>query len=150
MKATYRQLMHVTNAAEELKGRGGFKFRCALAAIVLEATAKIEVFNEGRKPAKGIQAFQEEVGLIRENNTIEKDGKKVVNVAAFMPLLVKAKATHKTAIEAAEKIQAEANKELDAIIEVNAIPIPMSLLEETDKDEKFEVSLLSRLLPFAQ
>ena len=150
MKATYRQLMHVTNAAEELKGRGGFKFRCALAAIVLEATAKIEVFNEGRKPAKGIQAFQEEVSLHRENNTIEKDGKKVVNVAAFMPLLAKAKATHAKAIEAAEKIQAEANKELDTQVEVNANPISMLLIEETDNEERFETTLLSRLLPFVE
>jgi len=148
MKATYRQLMHFTNAAEELKGRGGFKFRCALAAIVLEASRCIEAFNEARKPAKGIQAFQEEVNLQRENCTITKNDKKEVNVAAFMPLLAKAKATHKLAIEASEKIQAEANKELDNEIEINASVIPMSLLEDADTIERFEAVLLSRLLPF--
>src|SRR5665647_205718 len=150
MKATYRQLMHFTNAAEELKGRGGFKFRCALAAIVLEATAKIESFNEARKPAKGIQAFQEEVNLHRENCTITKNDKKEVNVASFMPLLTKAKATHSKAIEAAEKIQDEANKELDNEIELKASLIPMALIEEADKEAPFEVSLLSKLLPFVE
>ena len=148
MKATYRQCMHFSNAAEELKGRGGFKLRCAIAAIVLETTKQIEVFNEGRKPAKGIQAFQEEVNLHRENNTVEKDGKKVVNVAVFMPLLQKAKSTHRVAIEASEKIQAEANKEFDNEIEINASLIPMSLLEDADTIERFETVLLSRLLPF--
>ena len=150
MKATYRQLMHFTNAAEELKGRGGFKFRCALAAIVLEATRHIESFNEARKPAKGIQAFQEEVNLQRENCTVTKNDKKEVNVAAFMPLLAKAKATHKTAIEASEKIQAEANKELDTVIEISASAISVLLIEEADQTDRFEVSLLSRLLPFTR
>jgi len=150
MKATYRQLMHFTNAAEELKGRGGFKFRCALAAIVLEATKHIESFNEARKPAKGIQAFQEEVNLQRENCTVTKNDKKEVNVAAFMPLLAKAKATHKSALESAEKIQADANKELDTLIEISAVSIPVSLIEEADNVERFETTLLSRLLPFIE
>jgi len=150
MKATYRQLMHLARAAEELKGRGGFKFRCALAAIVLEATAKIESFNEARKPAKGIQSFQEEINLHRENCTVTKNDKKEVNVAAFMPLLQKAKATHSKAIEAAEKIQDEANKELDNEIELKASLISMVLIEEADKEAPFEVSLLSKLLPFVE
>jgi len=148
MKATYRQMMYLSNVAEVLKGRGNFKFRCALAAIVLEATKQVEVFNEGRKPAKGIQAFQEEVNLHRENCTVTKNDKKEVNVAAFMPLLEKAKITHKSAIEASEKIQAEANKALDNEVEIFASPIPLALLEEADKEEKFETVLLSRLLPF--
>lgn len=150
MKTTYRDCMHFNSAAKELKGRGGFKFRCALAAVVLEASNKIEAFQEARKPAKGIQAFQEEVELHRENCTIEKNGKKEVNVSAFMPLLQKAKATHKAAIEASEKIQAEANRELDTEIELNANLIPLSLLAEADKEERFESTLLSRLLPFVE
>ena len=150
MKATYRQCMTIANTAEELKGRGSFAFRCAVAAIVIEATRHVEIFNDARKPAKGMQAFQEEVGLIRENNTIEKNGKKEVNVSVFMPLLQKAKAAHKPAIEAAEKLQAEANKDLDKEVDISAKAIAISLLEETDKDEHFEVSILSRLLPFVE
>ena len=150
MKSTYRQCANLTVAAEELKGRGSFKFRCVIAAIAIEAKNKVDIFQEAQKPAKGIQAFQEEVSLHRENCTTEKDGKKLVDAAKFMPLLAKARATHAKAIEAQEKIQDEANKAFDTEAEFNASFISMSLLEEIDKEDPFEVSLLSKLLPFVE
>jgi hypothetical protein len=150
MKVTLRQCIHLTNAAEQLKGMGGFKFRCALAGITMEATKRIEQFNEAQKPAKGMQAFQEEIALHRENCTKEKDGKKTVNVAELIPLIEKARSTHAKAIEKDEKVREEAQKSLDNEIELQASPIPMEMLEQVDSEEKFEISMLSRILPFAK
>lgn len=148
MKVTYRQLMYLTNAAEVLKGKGTFNFRCMLAGLVLEANQKIEAFNEARKTSKGMQDFQEEIQLHRENCTVERNGKKEIDIPAFMPLYAKAKLTHAKAIEASEKNQEEANKALDTLVDINASPISVSLLEESDKQEKFDISTLSKLLPF--
>jgi len=150
MKATYRQCLNFSNAAEQLKGRGGFEFRCAVAAIAMETTKQIEIFNAGRKPVKGMQEYQEEVNLHRENCTITKNEKKEVNVAAFIPLRNKANATHAKAIAEHEKINAEANAQLDKAIELTIIPVAISLLKEADKEEHFEVSILSRLLSFVE
>lgn len=142
--------MRVNIEAAELKGSRSFEFRLAVAAIDIEATRLIDIFNAARKPTKGYQAYQDEIELHLENCTITKNDKKVVNVAEFMPLVQKARANHKAAIEAAEKLQADANKELDKEVEFNAPLIPMSLLKESDKEERFEVALLSWLMPFVE
>jgi len=150
MKTTLRKCIQFAEAAEAIKGRGGFKFRCAVAAISIEATNKINAFNEARKPSKGVQEFQEEISVHRENCTAEKEGKRMIDVAKFMPLLKKAKITHAKALGQSEKDQEDANKQLDKEIELNAAEIPVALLEEADEAEKFEDFILSRILPFAK
>ena len=52
------------------------------------------------------------------------------------------------AIEAAEKLQADAKQQLDEEFEISLDPISVELLEEVDKEEKLEASLLAKIMPF--
>ena len=148
MKTTLRKCGSFLDAVEELKTRGSFKFRQKIALLAFETKRQIELFNEAQKPAKGITEFQKEVELIRENCTVDKDGKAQVNVSAFMPLYDKARAKHAKAIEAAERLQADAKQQLDEEFEIALEPISVELLEEVDKEEKLEASLLAKIMPF--
>ena len=150
MKVTMRQCLHFSNAMSSLVARGNFAFRCALGSAILEAKTKAEQFGERQKPAKGIQEYEKQVELIRENCTVEKDGKKEVDIDLFMPQLKKAQSIHAKAIEAAEKLREEANFALDQPVDFLARPIPIALLEEADMEEKFEPALLSKILPFCE
>lgn len=147
-KVTYRNCIHLLNGATEIKGRGGFKFRCAVAGILMEATNAIERYNEAKKPNKGMEALKEEIELHTRNCSQDKDGKKVVDVEKLTDLISKTKEKHKKAIEQDEKDRRDANKELDNKIELCADPIPEDMLEAEDQREHFEVYLLQILQPF--
>lgn len=148
MKVTYRNCIHLLNGASEIKGRGGFKFRCALAGILMESSNVIERYNEAKKPNKGMEAFREEIELYTKNCTSEKDGKKVIDVEKLTDLINAAKKKHQKAIDQDDKDRRDANKELDSMIELCADPLPLSMIETEDQVEHFEVHLLTILQPF--
>ena len=147
---TIRQCIHFVNAVDELKSRGGFYFRLAIASLTMEAKRRVEIFNEHQKPSKGITSFQEEIKLHRENCTTEKDGKKTVDTTAFMVLYEEANMKHAKAIADAEKLQETANKALEDTVEIYCKPITMELLQEADNEEKFSAMLFAALLPFVE
>jgi hypothetical protein len=149
MKTTLRKCIGLVNALEQLKTMGNFTFRCAVVGAGIIAKQKVEQFNELQKPSAGIATLQEEIRLHKENCTKEKDGKKTVDVAAFIPLFEKAQEKHLKAIQAAEKLQKEANKELDKEIEIDIKPIQLALIQEADDEERIPALLLSAILPFA-
>ena len=150
MKATLRKCVGIVNALDQLKTMGNFKFRCAVVNVGLLAKLKVEQFNETQKPSAGIQSFQEEVRLHKENCTKDKEGKKMVDVTAFIPLLEKAQEKHVKAIQAAEKLQKDANKELDKEIELDIKPISLELVKEADDEERIPATLLAAILPFCE
>lgn len=150
MKTTLRKCIHFQSAVEELKARGSFDFRCAVAAIAIEANRQIEIFNEAQKPAKGMTDYQQEISLHKENCTEEKEGKKVINVAAFMPMFEKSRAKHAKAIELAEKISREAMQALDNEIEISCKPIQRAQLAAVDTADPLDASLLAKVMPFVE
>jgi hypothetical protein len=150
MKTTLRKCVALANAIDELKTMGGLDFRCAVVSVALAAKLEVEHFNELQKPSKGIVAFQEEIRIHRENCTKDKDGKKLIDVSAFMPLFEKSRSTHAKAIEASEKLQQDANKALDKEFELSVKPIPMEIIREADKEERIPASILGSILPFME
>jgi hypothetical protein len=147
-QVTYRNCIHLLNGASEIKARGGFKFRCALAGILMEAQNAYERYNEAKKPNKGMEAFREEIELHTKNCTSEKDGKKTVDVEKLTDLINSSKTKHQKALDQFERDRKEANKELDSTVELCADPIPESMLEAEDDREHFEVNILTVLRPF--
>jgi hypothetical protein len=150
MKVTLRQTFSFSKAVEELKIRGNWDFRCTIAQIALPARTHLEQWQEKQKPAKGILAYQTELELHKKNCTEGEGDKAKINVALFMPLFHKAQETHKKAIEAAEKLQDDANKSLDEMIEIDCYPISNELVKLADEEEKFDGALLAKLLPFME
>lgn len=150
MKVTYRHCLQLLKVAEDLKGRGSFRFRCAVAGITMEASNVLARFNEAKSPSKEMQSYQDEIELHTHNCTSEKEGKSVVDVPALVKLIEKTKQTYKKALENAEKDRQTANKSLDESIELCADPIPEEMLEKEDDREKFEVYILSNLYPFVK
>jgi len=149
-KLTLRQSINFLNATDELKSRGSFVFRCAVAGLAMEAKRHVELFNESIKPSKGIQSFQEEIRLHKENCTSDKDGKKKVDVETYMPLFESAKIKYSKAIADSEKLQQDSNKRLEETVEYCASLIPYELLLECDNEEKFNATLLTNILPFVK
>lgn len=147
-KLTLRQSLNFLNATAELSTRGSYHFRCTVAGLAMEAKHHIELHNESIKTSKGMQAYQEEIKIIRENCTSEKDGKKKVDQEAFMPLYESATIKHSKAIEQSEKLNQEINKRLDEPVEYCAKLIPYEMMLEADKEEKFSTTLLTNILPF--
>ena len=150
MKTTLRKCIGLANALDQLKTMGNFKFRCAVVGAGLLARQKVEQFNELQKPSAGITTLQEEIRLHKENCTKEKDGKKTVDVAAFIPLFEKAQEKHSKAIQGAEKLQKEANKELDNEFEIDITPISLELIQKADEEERIPAMLLAAILPFCE
>jgi hypothetical protein len=149
-KQTLRQAIALINAADELKSRGNFLFRCTVAGLAMEAKHHLELFNEAIKPSKGMQAFQEALQLHKENCTSDKEGKKKVDVEAYMPLYEGERRKHAKAIDEYEKVQEDSNKRLDLPVELTAKLIPYQMLLEADAQEPFNTLLLSSLLPFVE
>lgn len=147
-KLTLRQSINFLNATDELKSRGSFVFRCAVAGLAMEAKRHVELFNESIKPSKGIQAYQEEIRLHKENCTVDKEGKKRVDVETFMPLYEAAQSKHSKAIADAEKLQQDSNKRLEEKVDFYSNLIPYELLLECDTEERFNATLLTNILPF--
>lgn len=145
---TLRQAIALINAADELKTRGTFLFRCTVAGLALEAKHHLDLFNESIKPSKAYQAFQDELALHKENCTAEKDGKKKVDVEAYMPLYDAARIKHRKAIDEADKLQSDSNKKLDEPVAFCAKMISYELLKQCDEQEPFNTLLLSNILPF--
>lgn len=146
---TLRQCIDFVTEAKNLKSIGGFKLRCTIAALAMEATKIVQIHNEGQEPSPGLTLYRTEVNLHRENCTIETDGKKQVDVEAFIPLLESARIKHSKAIAEADKIQRESNKALEDDVKIYCNPIPMSMLEELDQEQKIDITVLSSILPFA-
>ncbi|MEI7831276.1 MAG: hypothetical protein WCI31_15970 [Prolixibacteraceae bacterium] len=149
-KVTYRQCLDFLNAADELKFAGDFGFRCALAAIVREAKKEIDIFNGAQEPSPGLSSFKSEVALHRENCTVEMDGKKIVDVEAYMDLYEKTRIKYANALDQGSKLKKEANKALDNEVDIFCDPIPLTMLEKNDKELKFGPMILSAILPFSE
>lgn len=148
IKVTLRNCMYFMDAVEELQSKGDFELKCALAEIAIAARSKIEVHNEQLKTVPGIATFQEEVRILKENNTIDKDGKKWVDAKTFMPLFVKSQELHATAIAAAEEQRRQANEVMDKPFEFAAVGISLAGLKALNEKEALNTSLLSKILPF--
>jgi hypothetical protein len=116
----------------------------------MEAKRRVQVFNEAQEPSLGINSFKSELVLHRENCTIEKDGKKTVNVEAYMELYEKTRNKYSKALEEADKLMQDANKSLENKVDLYCDPIPMAMLEQTDLEEKLNPILLSAILPFTR
>lgn len=147
---TRRNCINFANATEQLKVMGNFDFRCAVAAIFLEAKTQLERFNEAQTPTKGMDAYQEECRVILENCTSDVNGKKQVDQAKYIPLLKKTMVTHSSTLEAYADMQKSANESLDETMEIFASKIPYALVKLVDEKEPMSASLLSNLLPFIE
>lgn len=148
-KPSMRQCIDFLNAANELKSTGGFNFRCAIASLAMEAKRRVQIFNEAQQPSPGMTSFKNELALHRENCTIEVEGKKVVDVEAYMDLYEKAKIKYAKASEDAERLRKEANESLEDKVDIYCKPIPMAMLEQIDLEAKLDPILLSSILPFS-
>ena len=148
LSVTLRQCIDFLNAANELKSTGSFRFRCAIASLTIQAKRRVEVFNDAQQPSPGLQKFKSEMALHQQNCTIETDGKKQVNVDAYMLLVEKTKLEYAKVLEQADKLQQDANKALDNKVDIYCIPIALELLEEADLEARFNPMLLSAILPF--
>ena len=149
IRVTYRQCINFLNATDELKFVGNFGFRRAIAAVVMEVKKAIEIFNSGQQPSPELASFKSEVALHRENCTVEMDGKKIVDVEAYMDLYEKARIKYANALEQGIKLKKEANEALEDEVGIVCDPISMAMLEKNDQELKFSPLLLSAILPFS-
>lgn len=145
---TLRQCIDFLNAANDLKSTGSFNFRCAIASLAMEAKRRVQAFNEAQEPSPGLTSFKSELAFHRENCTVEIDGKKSIDVDAYMDLYEKAKIKYAKALEDADKLQKDANRALENKVDIYCNPILLSMLEETDREAKLDPMLLSAILPF--
>ncbi len=149
MEVTYKECFNFINGIEKLNSRGDFDFRCCVASLVMEVERIITTFKMAKKPGKGYKAYQEELQLLRENCTIEKEGAKKLDLEAFIPLFNDLKSRSTKVLEESEKLIDESNKALDNKVTLYSLPIKMEVLKQIDQEEKFPGTfLLGIILPF--
>lgn len=145
-----RQCVHFLNAVAELKTAGSFDFRCAIASLAIEVKQKVEVFQQEQQASKVLTSFEKEMQLHKEECTKEKDGKKQLDVEAYMEHFEKAKAKYKKDFTKSEELEKQANKVFDDAVDIYTKLIPHDMLVAMDTETKFSAIALSALLPFVE
>lgn len=147
---TMRQCYNFLSAVNELRATGSFDFRCAIAYLAIEIKQKYEVYLEERQSSRVLTSFEKEMMLHEKECTREKDGKKELDVEAYMECYEKARLKYKKDFQKSEDLEKQSKDAFDNAVNIYTELIPYGMFVQTDNETKFSPITLSALLPFVK